>query len=336
MVTARNSGGAATVVFRVSVTAAPALPAAPAAQGVLPDLVLEQGTGERTVSTQAGFAGEELVFALVAAPAGVSIETGSGLVRIADRRADRGGAGHGPGEQCRRRGGAGLRADGALDGERLHRRRGARRRSGFLSYTRPDLDAAAGRVRAAGAGGGGPGARHLEQGRGRRALPLPGALERRPRPSASGARPFSFNARLSKVGAGLGGLKVDVLQPSAGVRSLEIAQYIGGGTKTTVLATAAVGWQWNTWYWVEVEVDGTSVQGAPLSRGRRRPRLAGAGTTTYTAAGAFGPGGFPLSTGGPSIDIKRLEFVPLIQGLESVPPAAQDADWSLGQFTEPK
>ena len=57
---------------------------------------------------------------------------------------------------------------------------------------------------------------------------------------------------------------------------------------------------------------------------------------SFTSPGGYGPGGFPRFSESPNIDIKRLEFVPLIQGFESVPPAAQDADWSLGQLTESK
>ncbi len=107
-------------------------------------------------------------------------------------------------------------------------------------------------------------------------------------------------------------------------------------TSATIVATASVGWQWNSWYWIEVELDGTSVKARLYPEADAAPDWQVAGTVTYTAPGAFGPGGFPLPTGGPSIDIKRLEFVPLSQGLESVPPAAEDADWSLGQFTESK
>ena len=82
LVTARNSAGSATAVFRVSVAAAAGAAGGARGAGGAADLVLEQGGGARTVSAQAGFAGEELVFALAAAPAGVTIESGSGLVRI--------------------------------------------------------------------------------------------------------------------------------------------------------------------------------------------------------------------------------------------------------------
>jgi hypothetical protein len=153
----------------------------------------------------------------------------------------------------------------------------------------------------------------------------------------TGARPFSFSARLARTNSNWSGLKVDAFQPSAGVRNLEISQYTGSGTTATILATAtSVGWQWNIWYWVELEVDGTSVKARLYPEAAAAPAWQVAATTTWSAAGAFGPGGFPRFSESPNIDIKRLEFIPLSQGLESVPPAAQDADWSLGQFTESK
>ena len=79
-VTASNSGGSATTGFRVTVTAPLA---APVAVGGIPDQILEQDSGPRTVSAQAAFRGEALGFALDAAPAGVGIDAGSGLVTIA-------------------------------------------------------------------------------------------------------------------------------------------------------------------------------------------------------------------------------------------------------------
>jgi hypothetical protein len=78
-VTASNSGGAATASFLASVTAAPG---APAPVGALGALAYEQGSGARTVSAQALFAGEGIAYRLEAAPAGVTVNPGSGLVRI--------------------------------------------------------------------------------------------------------------------------------------------------------------------------------------------------------------------------------------------------------------
>ena len=73
---ARNAAGAATQSLALSVRAAPAALAAPA------PVILAQGAGSRTISAQAFFAGPDLVYALDAPPAGVTINPGSGLVRI--------------------------------------------------------------------------------------------------------------------------------------------------------------------------------------------------------------------------------------------------------------
>jgi len=73
---ASNAAGAATQTLAVSVSAAPVALAAPAA------VVFAQGAGSRTISAQAYFAGPDLVYGLDAAPAGVTINPGSGLLRI--------------------------------------------------------------------------------------------------------------------------------------------------------------------------------------------------------------------------------------------------------------
>ncbi len=335
VVTATNSGGAASLVFRVSVTAAPVLPAAPVAQGVLPDLVLEQGSGERTVSAQAAFAGEDLVFALVEAPAGVTIESGSGLVRIAT------GA---PVAAARITVRAKNAAGAAEQGFALTVRAVTASVFGSveaLADFRPVYYAAPSwTLEPEGFGRLAPatkGRTHGDwtraQGDGRyRAL----ARWNGPKTTLSNTRPFSFNGRLSKGGSGWIGFRVDVLQPSAGVRALEISEYVSGTTDATVLATAPVGWEWDRWHWVEVEVDGATVRARLYPEADAAPGWQVAGATTITASGAFGPGGFPLPTGGLYIDIRRLEYAPLIRGPEGVPPAAADADWSLGQFTELK
>lgn len=335
VVTATNSGGAASLVFRVSVTAAPVLPAAPVAEGVLPDLVLEQGSGERTVSAQAAFAGEGLVFALVEAPAGVTIESGSGLVRIAT------GA---PVAAARITVRAKNAAGAAEQGFALTVRavtasdfRSVEALADFkpLYYTAPSWTLEPegfGRLVPA------PKARThgnwtKAQGDGRyRAL----ARWSAPKTTLSNTRSFSFNGRLSKGGSGWIGFRVDVLQPSAGVRALEISEYVSGTTDATVLATAPVGWEWDRWHWVEVEVDGATVRARLYPEADAAPGWQVVAATTITASGAFGPGGFPLSTGGLYIDIRRLEYAPLVRGPEGVPSAAADADWSLGQFTESK
>ncbi|MFQ8431926.1 hypothetical protein [Amaricoccus sp. W119] len=77
-VSARNSGGTARAGFRLTILAmAPPEPA-----GIIGDLVAPLGAGARSVSTQAGFTGEDLSYTLETAPPGVTILPGSGLVTV--------------------------------------------------------------------------------------------------------------------------------------------------------------------------------------------------------------------------------------------------------------
>lgn len=334
-ITARNAAGTATLVFRVDVAEAAAVALPPVAGGVLADVTLLQGQGERTVSAQAGFAGTDLTFALAAAPAGVGIETGSGLVRVP----------------------LATPLSGTVT-VRATNIAGQAERSFAVSVNPTSSDfstaAALGDMRFL--------ANNSEvpswtlQGEGHARLVtgatsrVHGLWSRAPgdgryrclarwstaTPNAAGARPFSFGGRLGKVKSNWSGIKVDALQTSATSRSLEIAQYTGAGTAVTVLGTATVGWLWNAWHWFELEVDGTLVRARLYPEAAAAPDWQVSGTTSFTSSGGYGPGGFPRFSESPNIDIRRLEFVPLIQGSESVPPAAPDADWSLGQFTESK
>ena len=76
-VSATNSGGVATTRFRVTVAAPP-----PAAVGTLADVSYTQGSGVRTVATQGAFSGAGLTYALLAAPAGVTIDAATGVVSV--------------------------------------------------------------------------------------------------------------------------------------------------------------------------------------------------------------------------------------------------------------
>ncbi len=55
---------------------------APVAKGALDDLILVEGSEARTVDAARDFVGDNLVYALVAAPSGVSLEAATGLVTI--------------------------------------------------------------------------------------------------------------------------------------------------------------------------------------------------------------------------------------------------------------
>ena len=75
-VTASNSGGAAQASFAATVLAAPE------ALGAPDDLAFAVGSGAQAAGVAAFFAGAELVFALKAAPAGVTIDAATGVVTI--------------------------------------------------------------------------------------------------------------------------------------------------------------------------------------------------------------------------------------------------------------
>ena len=174
-VTASNSGGSATTGFRVTV-AAPL--AAPVAVGGIPDQILEQDSGPRTVSAQAAFRGEALGFALDAAPAGVGIDAGSGLVTIATDTALAAAP-----VIVRASNAAGAATQGFAVSVRstvtaFDAGEPARRARLHLRGGRPVLVAGGG-LRAAGAGGHPQRARRLDKGARRRPLPLPRALGRR-------------------------------------------------------------------------------------------------------------------------------------------------------------
>ena len=74
---ASNASGSVSQSFKVTVAVAP-----PATVGTLPDVAYDQNTGVKTVAAAAGFAGEELIFSLTAAPAGVTVAAATGVVSI--------------------------------------------------------------------------------------------------------------------------------------------------------------------------------------------------------------------------------------------------------------
>ena len=99
-VTASNSGGTASSSFQVTVTATaepepqpepqpepePSTGMPPTAVGAIADVIFAPNSGLQSISSQAHFAGEDLVYSLDAAPEGVTIHEGSGLVVIATEK----------------------------------------------------------------------------------------------------------------------------------------------------------------------------------------------------------------------------------------------------------
>ncbi len=126
--------------------------------------------------------------------------------------------------------------------------------------------------------------------------------------SASVDRRFTFGARVRLEGLAWYGVRVETFATSAGDRRLHIREYSGDANSFVSLATVSVGWDYDTWYWLDVEVAGSSI------RARLYPELSGApdwqavATTTQLAPGAFGPGGFPALQQSPIIDVRRIEY----------------------------
>ena len=269
-VTASNSGGSATTGFRVTV-AAPL--AAPVAVGGIPDQILEQDSGPRTVSAQAAFRGEALGFALDAAPAGVGIDAGSGLVTIATDTALAAAP-----VIVRASNAAGAATQGfavsvrstvtAFDeGDRLAE-------LGFVAEAAaPAFTQEAGFARLV------PALASRVHGDWTKAAG-DGRYRCLARWGDAGTqtvnRPFWLSARFRQAGGNAFGVRADIFGTAGGNRQLQLRQYTGAGSATAVIASAAVvGWAWDAWQWVELEIEGTIGAGAGLSRGRRGPGLAG-------------------------------------------------------------
>jgi hypothetical protein len=326
-VTASNSGGSATAGFRVTVAA---VLAPPAAVGGIPDQILEQGSGPRTVSAQAAFRGEDLAFALDAAPAAVGIDAGSGLVTIATDKALAAAP-----VLVRASNAAGTATQGfavtvrstvtAFDaGDR-------RAELAFVSDAAPSFTQEAGFARLVPAGSAhGDWTKALGDGRYRCLARWGGATT-----PQTVNRPFWLSARFRRADGDSFGIRADLFETAGGLRQLQLRQYTGAGSATAVIATAAVvGWAWDAWQWVELELDGTAVRARVYPEAVAAPDWQIAGTTDQTAAGAFGPGGQPRSGRSPVIDLRRLEVHPLSVHIPAIPPAALDSDWNIAQVTE--
>jgi hypothetical protein len=148
-------------------------------------------------------------------------------------------------------------------------------------------------------------------------------------------RPLWLSARFRQTGGDAFGVRADLFETVAGLRQLQLRQYTGAGAATSVIAAAAVvGWAWDAWQWVELEVDGGTVRARVYPEAAPAPDWQVAGTTDQTAAGAFGPGGQPGGGRSPVIDLRRLEVHPLAVQIPAIPAAALDTDWDIAQFTE--
>ena len=326
-VTATNSGGAASLGF--AVTVAPALPA-PVAVGTLPDLAWPLAAGSRTVSTQAGFAGEGLSYALEAAPAGATIDAGTGLVTIPT--------------------GTALGAARVTVAASNAAGRATQSFAVTVRLVATAFDAAAALAEMSFLAVGAAPTWSLDAGGFARLVPAvegathglwsrsagDGRYRALVRWSAEAAidRPLSFTARLAATGSGtatsFAGLRLDALL-SGSTTLLELRQYAGSGTASTQLAVAPVAWANDVWTWIEVELEAAAVRARLYPEAAAVPDWQIVATTTHLAAGAAGIGGFGRWTKRPQIDVRRLELAPIV-GAE--PLAADAGEWTVEQSAE--
>jgi len=322
-VTATNSGGATSVAFRVTVAKAAA---GPVAVGTLPGVVWPLAEGSRTVSAQAGFAGEGLAYALEAAPAGATIAADSGLVTIptgtalaATKVTVRASNVAGSATQSFTvsvQGVVTVFATAATLAE--------------MSFVTDDTPPAwtldpAGFARLAVASEGtthGLWTRSAGDGRYR-------ALVRWTAGTAVD-RPVCLTTRLARSNGNYAGLRFDALI-SNGTSMVELRQHSGSGSTSIQLGLAPVALASETWTWIEVALDGATVRARLYPETAAAPDWQIVATTTRLEAGAAGIGGYGRWGQRPQIDIRRIELLPL--GADT-PLAAAAGEWTLTQNAE--
>lgn len=123
-------------------------------------------------------------------------------------------------------------------------------------------------------------------------------------------RRFSFSARTGFAAGNWTGIRVEPYETSTGGRRLHIREYVGASGTTNSLATVDVGWGYDLWQWLDVEVRGDQVRGRLYAADAPAPDWQISATTQQLAGGAFGPGGFPSGGIAPVVDVKELRFTP--------------------------
>lgn len=331
-VTARNSGGAAEVRFRVTVRAPVAAPAVAGAPG---DLLYPLGEGARSVSASAWFTGADLAYALEAAPPGVTIKAGSGLVTIPTAVALDGPV---TVRATNAGGSAALSFRVVVRSLATDFSEAALARMSFLHEGAApawSFDAAQGFARLVPAPGGrthgiwaGAGVESGGAGRYRMLARWSAANS-----TAGGNEPFVFGVGLGRAGGDFTGAYVAAFRPvGSGIKRLKVHEYTGSGAATVERADAVANWVWGTWYWVEVELAGRVLRARYHAEAEVAPDwMIEATLAAAPGSGGFGPGSFPLAGVSPTLLLKRIEFIPPEAG---TPAAAQDGDWSLAQVTE--
>lgn len=331
-VTATNTGGQAQAAFRFEVVTELL---APTAVGTLPAVVWPVGAGSRTLSAAAGFAGEALAYALEAAPAGATIEAATGLLTVPTENVT---------EAVPVRIRASNAAGSAVQSFTLSTRLVA---TVFDNATALAEMTFLAQLRAP--------AWSLDAGGFARLVPFTdgvthgvwsratgdGTYRALVRWSAAGTvdRPFSFSARLGRTvtatGTNFTGLRLD-LYVANGVPQLDLRQYTGTLVATAPVATmqgtaVPVAWVAATWAWVELELEGATLRARVYGEAETAPAWQVVGTTDLLADGAVGIGGLGRFGASPQIDVKRIEYRPLVSAL---PLAAGAAEWSLEQWVE--
>ncbi len=329
VVTASNTAGSATAETEaLTVTRT-----APVVVAALADLKFDLGSGVRTVSAQAAFAGEGLLFSLDAAAQGVTIDAGSGLVSVAtDRplaattvtvRAENSGG------SVRQSFTVEILARGtvfdnaaSLGEVTFHDDAGAPSWTYEAEGYARLVPAAAGGAYGDWSGAGGDGVY--------RCL----ARWSNPGPAQTQFRPFAFGVNTRKEGRHFNGIRLDVYEATPSNRQIQFRQFTGSSNGTLPLGTGtAVAWSWNTWYWVEVEVAGPDVRARLYPEGAQAPAWQVVVSAPGLVPGGFGPGGISRNGQSPVVEIRRLEFTKPSHEKE-IPPAVLDSEWDIAQFTE--
>lgn len=130
-------------------------------------------------------------------------------------------------------------------------------------------------------------------------------------------RRFSFGARVAKIGSDWFGIRFDAFENANGGRKLQLREYTGQKGRTAGLDTADVGWNYDSWYWFEIEVKAASVKARLYPEAESAPDWQVSATTSQVeqsgvSSGAFGPGGFPALNESPVIDVREISYEPVL------------------------
>ena len=280
---------------------------APQTVGTIGALVLEQDSGTANVSAQAAFSGLDLLFALDAAPAGVAIDAGSGLVTIGTA-------------QLIAAAPVVVRASNSAGSATVQFTVTVQSSSTVFNAPAKLSD-----VGFLGAGAAASWTYHTDG----FARLVPGenndrvhgnwvkargdglyrSLVRWNAPvTPHNDRSIYFTARLTQSAANFSGIRVDVFENSPH-KKLGLRTYVGFGLNTTTTTTLTTGWSWNAWHWLEVEIDGTSVKARFYPEGAAAPPGRYPGPQPSPARVRSASGG--RSSGGEAsrLDV-RIDFVP--------------------------